>query len=755
MQARIFLPFRFTLLTTFFVLTFCSQSIGKSETQLLDSLNHAFLDASTADSARISELVAKIYRSYGDYPKSLQYAQMGYWLAEKEQDSLLLASFNNILGAIYLINNDLQRAYDYLLEAKNMYSQLGDTLWQLKILNNLALIHWKKNEFNEAKVQFHKIIEDTQKADAYSSQSVLTELRLVSYFNLGLMHYELKEHAKALEFLYKAESLLPEANNREDSVRLLQLCVRLAQVHFELKEFSEAEKQIEKGNEMALKRGTEEHMLRLMEVEISLLLHKGEWDKMIEKNREYDNLKKSYFDVERDKEMQFLNKRFDIELKNHEQEILRKELERRNLQRMFLMTALAFITIISFMLFYSLQQRKRANIALQKQTEELRNAKEFAEGASKAKEEFLSMMSHEIRTPLNGVIGITNILLQENPRPQQKENLDILKASANHLLALINDILDYNKIDSQNLRIEKIPFNLGESLDVMCRSLILEAKAKSLDFEWSFDADLPIGVIGDPVRINQVMNNLISNAIKFTNEGFVKFSVRRAGKDRFLFEVKDSGVGISPDHQKLVFERFTQSSSEISRKYGGTGLGLTISKKLVELMGGKLKLESGVGIGSTFSFELELQEENSIKSPNTASPNHRGALQDCSVLLAEDNLVNQLVARKFLENWGASLVIAANGKEAIERLSEKPYDLILMDIQMPEMDGLEATRLIRLLDDPQQANIPIVALTASVVNKEKDWIRKHGFDGFVFKPFKPEDLLNQITELWRAPGQVL
>jgi signal transduction histidine kinase/ActR/RegA family two-component response regulator len=744
--------FRFILITTLHIVLFSSFAFGQSEDDMLDSLRQQFVGATTLDSAYTAEAIAKMYRAYGNPTNCLNYAQMAYFLAEKANDSMLFASANNIIGTVYVINNNLEEAYEYLTAAHQIYVQLGDNLWQIKTLNNLALVLWKREKFGEAKQKFHEIIDRIDQEKNLANQEKLKELRLVSYFNLGLMHYETMAQEKALAYFYHADSLLPMMAVRMDSLRKLQISVRLAQSYLELGDLDNAWKYVQRGNSLGLNKGAEDQMLRLMEVEKSIFLARGEWDKMASKNREYENLKNTYFDVEKQKEILSLNKKFEVERKNQERKVLEKELERQKLLRILLALALIFISTVSLILIASLRARRKANLILQAQKEALQDAIIHAEKASSAKDEFLSMMSHEIRTPMNGVIGMTNILLEESPRPRQLESLNILKSSANHLLALINDILDYNKIGTQNLKLELVNFNLKETVDVLCKALTPESKSKGLDFSWNFDPNLSEFVIGDSVRISQVLNNLISNAIKFTDNGKVEVAVSQTALGKYRFAVTDTGIGIAGEHQRLIFERFKQISHESNQKYGGTGLGLTISKKLVEMMGGILQLESQVGNGSSFFFTLDLAKGTEpIYQRPAPIPNHIGELNGYTILLAEDNPINQIVAKKFLVKWGARLVMANDGEEAVARVSEMSFDAILMDIQMPKMNGLEATKMIRQMEQKSRSSIPIIALTASVINKEEDWASKNGFDGFVFKPFRPEELLLNIKQVCPAP----
>ncbi|MEM6799959.1 MAG: ATP-binding protein [Bacteroidota bacterium] len=383
--------------------------------------------------------------------------------------------------------------------------------------------------------------------------------------------------------------------------------------------------------------------------------------------------------------------------------------------------------------------------------EELITAKEHAEAAAIAKTNFLSTMSHEIRTPMNAVIGLTNLLIQESPRPEQLDNLNVLKFSGENLLVLINDILDFNKIEAGRIEFEEIDFSLKTVANTIKEALGVKAKEKGIGLRIYMDSALPEVVVGDPTRLSQILNNLIGNAVKFTEKGKVTVDISLQDEsDEYLhvdFEVEDTGIGIPEDKLSSVFESFTQSNSTITRKYGGTGLGLSITKRLIELQGSEIQLESEVGRGSTFAFSLKMKKSSreSIEEFHDAGEPLVESLSGVKVLLVEDNKVNQMVATKFLSYWGIDIDLAENGKEATEKVLEKDFDIILMDLHMPVMDGYTATKTIRSYEDQKYKDLPIVALTASVLQPTKNSVNEAGMTDFVSKPFKPDELNRKIA----------
>ncbi len=394
---------------------------------------------------------------------------------------------------------------------------------------------------------------------------------------------------------------------------------------------------------------------------------------------------------------------------------------------------------------------------IEKDNAQLVEAKEAALMSLKAKDEFLAKMSHEIRTPLNAVMGLSNLLEQTSLDEDQMFYVKSIRSSSDNLLVIINEILDFSKIQAGKLAIEKAPFNLSDLLESFVSSTKIGINEKWLGFHFAKPDDLPEWIIGDSVRLNQILLNLVSNAIKFTEKGEVSIRVdlekQIDNKVQIKFTITDTGIGIPKEKLADIFGSFNQASSSTTRRYGGTGLGLTIARQLVELQGGNLGVESEVGVGSTFFFSLifELVDnpQKSLSVEKDDAEKLKEQIKDMSltILLVEDNKLNRILAKRILENLGIEVIEANDGREAINKLREHTVDLILMDLHMPEMDGYNTTAYIRKKFDAPISELPIIALTAAATKGEVEKCFEYGMNEFVSKPINTETLIGKIVSL--------
>jgi PAS domain S-box-containing protein len=401
---------------------------------------------------------------------------------------------------------------------------------------------------------------------------------------------------------------------------------------------------------------------------------------------------------------------------------------------------------ILFVVLNDLSQRKRVE-------SELISAKEKAEEATKAKAQFLSTMSHEIRTPMNAVIGVTHLLSENNPREDQLSNLNILKLSADNLMVLINDILDFSKIEAGKVELECIDFNFRNFINNVTAGFQMKAKEKSLDFIVDVDPKIPAHLIGDPTRLSQILTNLCCNAIKFTEVGNVALKADFKGYSdeniNIQFEIKDTGIGIPSDKKDQIFESFSQADSNTTRLYGGTGLGLAITGKLVEMMNGKIDVKSVAGKGTSFFVSVNLKVSVKSKPKVTFTDEHftnYEKIKGMHILVAEDNPMNVLIIKQFLKKWDITYDIAKNGKIALEKVQELDYNMVLMDLQMPVMDGYDAAKNIRKLGEEKYKKMPIIAVTASAFNEIRSKVLSAGMTDFVTKPINPEELYLKLEK---------
>jgi len=630
---------------------------------------------------------------------------------EKTTNESRLAEAYSQYGSILTLVEDYENARKYLKDADEIFTKLNDEENQSKVLLGMGILELKKGNSLSAVNYFDAVIPLFQ--------------------SFGLQYYE------ALAQLKKADALL-QINEKEDEINLelaiisfdaaLKIIDSKSYIKLKIDSYKIAGYIALKQNDYQASHSN----LEIYHKKTDSIYH--EYSKIIAKGLTAETGFADLTDI--------INKQKN-DLEENDSTI--------NFGKLTNGLSIALIIILSLLtlsLYKNNNLRAKANELLQDKNNELLLAKEKAEKASLAKAQFLSTITHELRTPLYAVTGLTHLLLEENPKEYQKEHLNSLKFSGEYLLSLINNILDLNKLEANKVEVEKTTFNLKKRVNDVLIALKKSADDKKTNLRLEFDETIPSKLDGDPLKLSQILINLIGNSVKFTQNGIVTVRVQKLeendNKIKLHFEVEDNGVGISKKKQKSIFETFSQGSLQINRKFGGTGLGLSIVKNLLELMNSKIQLESELGKGSKFWFNITLHRSEEIKEE--ISPSEilididYAALENKNILVVEDNKINQMITKKILEKNKINCQVADNGTEAVKMVKEHVFDLVLMDIHMPGISGIEATEKIREFNK----QLPIIALTAITIDENLDDFYRAGFNDIIPKPFKPEEFFGKI-----------
>lgn len=675
--------------------------------------------------------------------QALSSAVMAKELALQDQNRKYLASTNMVLAKLYRELGDLKKAEEQILNAIEIQSQDNNENGLACSYTIYGSIATKINDYDTANLALEKALTLSQKNDI---QDQIGPVRL----NLGLLALENQEPEKAIDHF---NSGLPAINEHEQHYFKAKLYIHKSKSQLALNRVEEAIETNDLAMQISQEMGYTELISECFELYSQLYERKNDYRTSLQNLRAHHNIKDSLFNTNKE----IIAQEAGAKLNLNENNVLIEELTEENIQqqkslklgRLTTILSIALITILSLLtlsLYKNNNLRARANELLQNKNTELILAKENAERASEAKVQFLSTITHELRTPLYAVTGLTHLLLEESPTPNQKEHLNSLKFSGEYLLSLINNILDLNKLEANKVEIENTSFNIKKRINDVLIALGKSAKDRNNKLHYEFDESIPAKIKGDPLKVSQILINLIGNSIKFTQNGDIWIRVKlahRIDNKVFLnFEIEDNGVGISEKKQQSIFENFTQGSVQINRKFGGTGLGLSIVKNLLALMDSEIKLESELGKGSKFLFDLKFEvfEDTSTNYAEEAKKIDYSIMIDKHILVVEDNKINQLITRKILEKNKIKCDVADNGDIAVNKTKENTFDLILMDIHMPGISGIEATKQIREFDK----EIPIIALTAVTLDDNLDEFYDNGFNDIIPKPYKTEEFFTKL-----------
>ncbi|OXA92514.1 tetratricopeptide repeat-containing hybrid sensor histidine kinase/response regulator [Flavobacterium hercynium] len=650
--------------------------------------------------------LGKIYYTQRNYEEALKNLHESVSLFDRVRPTATKALALHYIGVANTAKGDHKTAAIYYNKAKNLLKQLN-IIDSAEVLNYQKALALKQNRNYSAAIRLFQEI--TRKPSEPFNLKTKTD----SYYQLALIETHLKKNDSAKIYFDNALKLTEKTN---DLIQKSKIVLAISIYYKENKNYDLAYSYLEEHYQL------ENYILKLKNAKLDV----DEFQKF-KKNQSLNNTIK----------------------RESEEKIQLKTYRYSKLVSILAIALISILSLLSLALYKNNIIRNQNNLLLREKNKELILAKNKAEKASKARSEFLSTVSHELRTPLNAINGITHLLLEDGPKKKQLKYLESLKFSGNYLTTFINEILEINKIDSTKVEIEHISFNLKELLFNIQISLKELATANKNYFNLEADPSIPDNLIGDPTKISQIILNLINNALKFTQNGHVnviaKLHSRTEAEVTVYFEIVDTGIGIPEDKLQSVFESFSQGSIEVNRKYGGTGLGLTIVKKLIELLGGEIQLKSEVGKGSTFTFKLDFKINNEPLQPVIETKLYDdNQLKNKSILLIEDNKINQMITRKMLENKAITCEIVDNGEDAVKILKVKRFDMILMDVHLPGINGTTATKQIREFDQ----STPIIALTAISLDENRDTLLSFGMNDVITKPFVPDEFYSTIARFF-------
>ena len=703
------------------------------------------------DNASVQHELGLQYLAQNEFESALVTLEEAITRAEQQKDEVAKASIQLSLGRLHYTVHNFDRA---ALEALNALEALrqkdqAELIAQGQTL--LGFIYTENGKWEEADIFLHL-------ADQYYSMENATQKRAKVLLGYGALAIKQKEFGQAINYLQAAKAVF---NDQQDLKHLAHTELYLAEAYIKINPESvsnaliKARKALSQAKSIAASMSLAPIQIEGLRLDSYLALRANEFNEaeafLMRYEQKNDSLYQKYLNTIAQTQSAMGDLASLNEIIDQQKSDLDRQQRSISFSKITTGLSIALIVILSLItlsLYKNNNLRAKANTLLQDKNTELQMAKEKAEKASMVKAEFLSTITHELRTPMYAVTGLIHLLLEENPKPEQKEHLRSLQFSGEYLLNLINNILDLNKLEANKVEIEKMTFNLRKRLNDVLIALKKSADDRKNSLKLEFDPDIPDKLDGDSVKLSQVLINLIGNSLKFTQNGDVVIRVSKLAeknnKITLHFEIEDNGVGISKKKQKSIFESFSQASPQINQKFGGTGLGLSIVKSLLELMGSRIQLESQLGKGSKFWFDLVLevsaQDASEEKGQKHLGENEYGLFENKHILVVEDNKINQMITRKILEKRNIKCQVADNGMDAIKLVETNDFDVVLMDIHMPGISGIEATQEIRKFK-PQ---LPIIALTAVTIEENLDEFYRVGFNEIIPKPLKTEEFFEQI-----------
>lgn len=702
--------------------------------------------------------IGRVYKILGDYPTALEYHLMALHYYEELGDQRGISSSLINAGVAYRNIGEKNIALDNYNKALEISTQLNDLSNMVSALISIGNVYWYDHNYKEALINYEKALKVSNEKHYKGEHPGGIQN------NIGNVHRQSGDFKKALEYYFQA---LNTSKNIGDQNQIAITLKNIGITHKELKKYSEAIRYFNESKALA----ESIHLLKVQQETLEQLSQTytllADYKKALEYFIQYSLLRDSLFDEETSNKISLLQLKNNLREQKTQITLSEKDNELKSSREQYLRNLIILISLLAASLILILWIRYRSKIKKNEELQELnaelerrveertkrlrieneqrRIAQEQAELANDTKNRFLATISHEVRTPINAIIGFCDLAIKTDENNDHQLNLKRVKDSSEHLLAMIKDVLDYSQIESGRMELKATSFDLFKLISSVINAYYLDASSKDIKLTYKIDERIPKSLIGDPDAIRQVLYNLIGNAIKFTDKGTVDVSIlmgkvsKESKQIPLFFSIKDSGIGISKLKQKLIFMDFTQVDNTASRRYGGVGLGLTITKYFVELMGGNISVHSEKGTGSEFKFEINLQVDTSKITPVDQQKSE--PKKNLHLLVAEDNMLNSQVIAAFLNRLGHTSKIAGNGQIALDLLCNEDFDAVLMDIEMPVMDGIEATIAIRKnVDSIRNPQIPIIALTAHALREYEEKCYKVGMDNYLTKPVDIEKL---------------